>query len=216
MPHSPLPFNNVWIVDDNEYYCQQVIEILKESRVVKEVTAHYRVESAIKSISCISKFPEVILLDVYFSGSNMTGLDALPLIKKLAPKTKIIILTAFEEEINAQFALKLGASGFLVKLAQGNDILKAIKVAMLNGIFVDSRMIARLMSNKNLDKKKAFENILTLRENEITDLLRFGYKRPQIADKLSISLATVNTHLRNIHSKLDVTSDLTVIAKLNQ
>jgi DNA-binding NarL/FixJ family response regulator len=146
----------------------------------------------------------------------MTGLDALPLIKKIAPKTKIIILTAFEEDINAQFALRLGASGFLVKLAQCNDILKAIKVTMLNGIFVDSRMIARLMSNKNSDKKKVFENILTLRENEIIDLLRFGYKRPQIADKLSISLATINTHLRNIHSKLDVTSDLKIIAKLNQ
>lgn len=216
MPRSSLPLKNVWIVDDNKYFCRQLDEMLRKSHLVKKVSIHYSCESVLNSISCVSMFPEVILLDVYFSGTALTGIDALPWIKKMMPQTKIIILTAFEEDVNARFVLKLGASGFLVKLAQGNDILKAIKVAILNGIFIDSKMIARIMSHSNLSKKKAFANILTLRENEIIDLLRFGYKRPQIADKLSISHATVNTHLKNIHSKLDVTSDLKIITKLNQ
>ena len=145
----------------------------------------------------------------------MTGLDALPRIKKIMPQTKVIILTAFEEDVNARFALRLRVSGFLIKLAQSANILEAINVSMLNGLFIDSMLLARLVSRSDLRKRRNLLNLLTIRENEIIRMICSGLKRPQIAEKLLISLATVNTHLKNIHSKMDVNSDLEIIAKMS-
>jgi DNA-binding NarL/FixJ family response regulator len=214
MLRSHFLLKNVWVVDDNKWFCRQVAEILKGNHLVKEVTVHNKVESAVKSISYVSIFPEIILLDVYFSGSNMTGLDALPLIKKFAPKSKIIILTAFEEELNARFALKLGASGFLVKLAGGNNIVTAVKVSMLNGIFIDPSMMSKMISvPPSIDVLKS-EYGLSNREKEILCNLIEGLSMRTIAERRCISYTTVNTHIKNIHNKLEVHSRSELMVKV--
>ena len=215
MLHSAFPLKNTWIIDDNKNYCRHITGILKDGGVTDEISVYHTCESALRSISRVSVFPELMLLDVYFAGTQMTGLDALPRIKKIMPQTKVIILTAFEEDVNARFALRLGASGFLVKLAQSANILEAINVSMLNGLFIDSMLLARLVSRSDLRKRRNLLNLLTIRENEIIKMICSGLKRPQIAEKLLISLATVNTHLKNIHSKMDVNSDLEIIAKMS-
>ena len=214
MLRSPFPLKNVWIVDDNKYDCRQVVEMLKESRLVKDVTAHYTCESAIQSLSGHLKFPDVILLDVYFSGRNMNGLEALPLIKILVPKTRIIILTGFEEEINARFALKLGASGFLVKLTQDNNIVEAIKVSTLKGIFIDHDMISKMISLPPSIEIMKLDYGLSDREKEILCNLVEGFSMKKIAERKFISYTTVNSHIKNIHHKLGVHSRSELIAKV--
>lgn len=207
----------VWIVDDNKYFCSQLAELLKESSLIKEVLPYYSCESALESLSASSfKLPDVILLDVYFSKSTMTGLSAIDFFKKKAPKSRIIILTAFEEENNARIAFEMGANGFLTKCESAVKIIKAVELSLLDVSFIESTIASKIFPRSSTYAILTSNHVLTLREKKIINLLFSGFKRPKIANKLSISIATVNTHLRNIHSKLDVNSDIEIITKMKK
>ena len=144
--------------------------------------------------------PDVILLDVQLPG--ITGIEALPKIKKALPDTHILILTVYEQEATIFKALSNGASGYLTKNTPPEKIVAAIAEVMEGGGPMSAN-IARMVITSF---KRNEQSPLTRRETEILEHIATGKSRKRIADDLYIDLETVKSHIKNIYHKLDVHS----------
>lgn len=167
-------------------------------------------EDAAKKIARCS--PDVILLDVELPG--VSGIDAIPKLKKLVPDAQVIILTVYEQEMMIFRALANGASGYLTKDTPPQKILNSIREVMSGGGPMSSN-IARMVIQSF---QRSEESPLTPRETEVLEQIATGKSRKRIADELFIDLETVKSHVKNIYSKLNVHSkaDAIKMAKDNK
>lgn len=160
--------------------------------------AYSSIEEALKNIQ--NEAPDVILLDIEFPGMN--GVEAIPKLKKLLPKTNILILTVFDSENLVFEALCKGASGYLTKDTPSISIISSIKDVYEGGGPMSAniaRMVIRSFQ-KNQDSP------LSRREAQVLDLIAIGKSRSHIAKELFIEPGTVKTHIKNIYFKLEVNS----------
>jgi DNA-binding NarL/FixJ family response regulator len=160
--------------------------------------------------------PDVVLMDVMFKGP-MTGIEATRRIKQASPTTKVVVMTAAEDERLLVEAVEAGASGFLRKTEGVDEFLATIKAAAAGEILIDRAALARLLplvAREREAKRDAQQLIgqLTDREREILGLLAEGLRNDDIAARLYISPQTVQTHVRNLLSKLGVHSKLEAVA----
>jgi DNA-binding NarL/FixJ family response regulator len=144
--------------------------------------------------------PDIILLDIEMPGTN--GLQALPIIKKALPSTKIIILTVFDSPELVFEALTMGASGYLTKDSNSTKIIDAIKEVSSGGGAMSTN-VARIVMHSF---QKNLNSPLTKRETEILEKIASGQTKGQIANDLFIDQETVRSHVKNIYTKLDVNS----------
>ena len=160
----------------------------------------------------IKDSPDVIILDIQLPGTS--GIEALPLLKKMLPHAYIIMLTVYENEKTILEALANGASGYFTKNTSSVKIIEAIGEVMQGGgpMSPDVAKIVITSLQKNQDSP------LTKREAQILDLVAKGKDRSQIAHELFIEVETVKTHIKNIYLKLDVNSrsDAIRVAKSNR
>lgn len=152
-----------------------------------------------------SKFlkPDVIVLDINLGDTN--GLELVPQIKSLSPKTNILVLTMYGEEEYLQKALELGAKGYVLKKASDNELLTAIRTVGRGESYLDQTVAKTLVTmalGSNTLKKEADRELLSSREQEVLALVALGYTNKQIAGELIISIKTVETHKANIKIKL--------------
>jgi DNA-binding NarL/FixJ family response regulator len=160
--------------------------------------------------------PDVVLMDVEFRG-EMNGIEATRRIKEVSPETKVVVMTAHEDERLMVEAVEAGASGFLRKTEGVDELIGALKSAAAGEILVDPEALARLlplMAKEREAKREAEEKLglLTDREREILELLAVGLRNDDIGERLSISPQTVQTHVRNMLGKLGVHSKLEAVA----
>ena len=160
--------------------------------------------------------PDVVLMDVEFRG-EMNGIEATRRIKEVSPETKVVVMTAHEDERLMVEAVEAGASGFLRKTEGVDELIGALKAAAAGEILVDPEALARLlplMAKEREAKREAEEKLglLTDREREILELLAVGLRNDDIGERLSISPQTVQTHVRNMLGKLGVHSKLEAVA----
>lgn len=160
--------------------------------------------------------PDIVLMDVEFRGS-MSGIEATRRIKDVSPATKVVVMTAHEDERLLVEAVEAGASGFLHKTEGVDELLAALRAAAAGEILIDRNELARLlplMARERERRREAHAKIeqLTDREREILGMLAEGLRNDDIATKLSISPQTVQTHVRNTLAKLDVHSKLEAVA----
>jgi DNA-binding NarL/FixJ family response regulator len=144
--------------------------------------------------------PDVILLDIELPG--ISGIDAIPKIKSLLPKTHILMLTVYDNEELVFKALTNGASGYLTKNSNTEKIIDAIQEVMDGGAPM-SMNIAKIVI-KSFHKNR--NSPLTKRETEILEQIAEGKSRSKIAKDLFVDLETVKSHIKNIYSKLNVHS----------
>ncbi|CAN5514344.1 response regulator transcription factor [soil metagenome] len=186
------------IIEDDKILLQTYKKLLEDEEGLTVVNGYTSFESAEKHL--VDDKPDVILLDIQLPG--ISGIDAIPTIKKHLPKTHIIILTVFEFEQQIFQALANGASGYITKDASSRKIIDSI-IEVREGGGPMSMNIARMVI-KSFQKNN--HSPLSKRETEILKLIMDGKKRNEIADELFIELETVKTHIKNIYSKLDVNS----------
>ena len=165
---------------------------------------------------CAEFLPEVVLMDVDFK-AQMSGIDATRAIKEHSPATKVIIMTAHDDDRLLVDAVEAGASGFLSKDDAAQEVLAAVKAATDGEVLIDPATLARLLPQVARERELqrdalALLNDLTERENEILSLLAQGMRNDDIASQLYISPQTVQTHVRNILGKLRVHSKLEAVA----
>jgi NarL family two-component system response regulator LiaR len=161
--------------------------------------------------------PDVVLMDIVFKGGGLGGIDATKKIKVASPATKVVIMTAHDDERLLVEAVEAGASGFLSKDEAAEEVLAAAKAAADGEVLIDPGTLTRLLAQVAREREEQRDamkllNDLTEREREILQLLAQGMRNDDIAAKLFISPQTVQTHVRNILGKLRVHSKLEAVA----
>lgn len=150
--------------------------------------------------------PAVMLLDI--SMPHLNGLDAVKTIKSLSPETKVIMLSMHEEPEYIIKSLKNGASGYLLKSVERDELLKAIRTVAEGRVYYQSDVAHTVMQSfspdslKETPPKQAHIPTLTEREKEILRCVAEGLSTKQIANRLFISPRTVEVHRSNMIKKL--------------
>ena len=160
--------------------------------------------------------PDVVLMDIVFKGA-MNGIDATRRIKEISPATKVVIMTAHDDERLLVEAVEAGASGFLGKDEAADEVLAAARAAAEGEVLIDPNTLTRLLHQVAREREEHRDaqvllDQLTDREKEILHLLAQGQRNDDIAASLFISPQTVQTHVRNLLGKLRVHSKLEAVA----
>jgi DNA-binding NarL/FixJ family response regulator len=148
--------------------------------------------------------PDVVLMDLVMP--ELDGIGAITAIKGVLPETEIVALTSFIEEEKVTAALEAGASGYLLKDAEADDVAAAIRAAYHGEVHLDPA-VARLLTQRMRARKEP-EPVepLTEREKEVLGLVGKGLANKEIAYRLGITERTARTHVSNILGKLGLAS----------
>lgn len=160
--------------------------------------------------------PDVVVMDI--SLPDINGIEATKLIKESLPRTKVIALTMYANEEFVLQMMKAGASGYLIKNADSNELLNAIKIVTEKNLFYCPSISEKDMQEYIEKITNQEEKDPTRREKEVLELIARGYSSKRIADMLFISPKTVRNHRANIMEKLNihnVVSLVTYAAKRN-
>jgi DNA-binding NarL/FixJ family response regulator len=175
------------------------LELLDDIEVVGEA------EDGLQGVERSAELePDVILMDIVMP--QLDGIGAIARIKAAQPGVQIVALTSFIEEEKVLAALESGASGFILKDADADDVAAAIRAAQNDEVHLDpaaARILARGMRNR-VDQQPA--EALTDRELEVLSLVGHGRSNKEIATDLGITERTARTHVSNILGKLDLQS----------
>ena len=193
----------VLLVDDHAVVRRGLrgfFELLDDIEVVGEA------EDGEKAVALVLELePDVVLMDLLMP--ILDGIGATARIKQLRPETEVVALTSFIEEEKVTSALEAGASGYLLKDADADDVAIAIRRAHGGEVHLDPQ-VARLLAQRLRAKKTEPEprEPLTEREREVLALVAKGHANKEIATLLDITERTARTHVSNILGKLDLAS----------
>lgn len=145
--------------------------------------------------------PDVVVMDIAMPGLN--GLEATRQIRKLLPRTKILVLSQYDDREYVYELVQAGASGYILKGSPAGNFLAAIAAVARGESFLHPGM-ASVVAEARAADAHALENPLTAREREVLQLLAEGHSHIDIGRRLAISPKTVETHRANIAAKLDI------------
>ena len=156
--------------------------------------------------------PDIVIMDINLPGMN--GIECIRQVKDKSPKTQFMMFTVYENDEKVFEALKAGASGYLLKNTGLVQLIESIK-ELHNGGSPMSANIARKLVTVFRNKETTTEavEVLSPRENEILLLLSKGLLYKEIANQLTISVATVRQHIHHIYEKLHVQNRTEAINK---
>lgn len=194
----------VAIVEDDPDFGSTLALYLNEAPGFECIATFDSAEEALEKIPKLA--PDVVLMDVHLP--CMSGVICTRELKELCPSIQILILTVYEDSVQVFGALKAGASGYLLKRADPAEILRAIQDVKQGGAPMSSqiaRQVVQAFLGRSGNTDGDIES-LSEREEEILQYLSTGYSTKEIADRLSVSVNTIRTHLKHIYEKLHVRS----------
>lgn len=201
-PAGPI---TIVLADDHEIVrsgIRMVLEAQPDMTVVAEAGDG---EDAVRY--ALGHKPTILVLDLNMP--NVSGLDALPRIQGASPDTAIIVLTMQAEPAFARQALQSGAKGYVVKQSAASELVGAIRAVLNGDTYINPSLGARLAAEP---PDTGPPDDLTPRETEILGLLALGYTNPEIADRLVLSVRTVETHRANIQRKTGASTRAELVA----
>jgi len=167
-------------------------------------------ESALKLLP--EKKPDVVLMDINLPG--MSGVEAVRRLKPALPATQFVMLTVYEDADHIYNALSAGASGYLLKQTPREELLSALGDVHRGGSPMTSNIARKVVQCFRHTPARAPQGeALSPREQEVLELLARGYLYKEIAERLNISVPTVNTYIRRMYEKLHVRSRSQAVAK---
>jgi len=187
----------VIVADDHKIFKQGLMKLLQSA---EDISVIGEAGEGFETVNLIEKKrPDIAILDISLPG--LSGFEITEEIHKKGLETKVVFLTMHTDLLTAQKAILSSASGYVLKDNAFEDLLYAIRAVASGGKF-----ISPLISDKVLNiyaAKEGRTDILTPRESIILRLIASGLTNKQIADKLSISVKTVDTHRTKIMQKLN-------------
>jgi DNA-binding NarL/FixJ family response regulator len=202
VPDSP-PRIRVLIVDDHGVVRRGLrgfLDLLDDIEVVGEAENGRQAVDAAARVN-----PDVVLMDLLMP--ELDGIGAIAAIKSAQPEIEIVALTSFIEEEKVTTALEAGATGYLLKDAEAEEVAAAVRAAHNGEVHLDPA-VTRLLAQRLRARKQAPEPVepLTERELEVLGLLGKGSSNKDIAAMLTITERTARTHVSNILGKLGLSS----------
>jgi len=153
--------------------------------------------------------PDVVLLDISMPG--MSGIEVTRLLASQFPELRILLLTIHEDTSLLREAILAGASGYILKRAVETELIEAIRAVANGAIYVHPAMTRALLAEQKSPARRPTEATLTLRERDVLRLLVKGYTNRQIAEELTLSVRTVESHRANLMTKLDLHSRVDLV-----
>jgi DNA-binding NarL/FixJ family response regulator len=207
-PEVPI---NVWILEDHEVFAKQVRRLINDE---DDMTCPHHFATAAdlyEKLRFTSESPDLLLLDIGLPRRD--GIEVLGDLRRIMPNLKVVILTSFDEREKVYRAICSGASGYLLKSADPEEILAGIR-DVIHGSSALSSPIAKMIL-EGFSRYGPVESIepLTTREEDVLRYLVKGLIKKEIAEQLAISQHTVDMHLRSVYRKLHVRSQTEAVSK---
>lgn len=201
---------SVSIVDDEKKLCQSIASFLNSSSGFRCISMYGSAEAALKHLP--SDLPDVVLMDINMAGIN--GIECVKRLKALIPDAQILMFTIYEDTEQIFKALAAGATGYLLKRREPEELLQALRDVHAGGSPMSNSIARKVVASfQKADQMGEKQNLLTSREQRVLDLLAKGLAYKQIGDEMGISINTIRTHLRHIYEKLHVQSRTEAVAK---
>lgn len=191
---------NLLIADDHTMFLQGIISLLEQE---PNSTVIDKAVNGIEALEIIKKeVVDFIILDI--SMPEMDGIELSKILKKQHPNVKILIVSTHSNVMIVSRLIRIGVNGYLLKNAAKEELLKAINtIASGENYFAEELEEKHLSNSSKIEKQVSNLTELSSREKEILVLIAHEYNTAEIAEKTFISLNTVNTHRRNLLSKLN-------------
>ncbi len=167
-------------------------------------------ETALSELKNIK--PDVVLMDINLPG--MSGVEAVRHLKPELPGTQFVMLTVYEDADHIYDALAAGATGYLLKQTPRVELLEALQEVHKGGSPMTSNIARKVVQSfRQTASSPVPGQELSPREQEVLDLLARGYLYKEIAERLNVTVPTVNTYVRRMYEKLHVRSRAQAVAR---
>lgn len=205
----------VLLADDHTLFREGLRALLSsvpETEVVGEAASGQEAVRAAETLQ-----PDVVLMDIQMPGLN--GIEATRRIVATSPHAGVIVVTMFEDDDSVFAAMRAGARGYVLKGADQEEMLRAIRAVARGEALFGPAIASRLMSYFTAPRPAAAAQLfpeLTDREREVLGLIAQGYNNEEIARRLVLSQKTVRNHVSNIFSKLQVADRAQAIVRARE
>lgn len=199
----------IFIVDDHYMVIEGIRSLLQYEKGIEWMGHAMNAESCMAFLN--NREPNIIFMDINLP--DKSGIDLCKQVSQLYPAISVVGLSTFNQQSYITKMLENGASGYVLKNATKEELLFAIQTVVRGRTFLSHE--AAFISEKKAEADQAF---LTRREKEVLELIADGLTTQEIADKLFVSAATVETHRKNLLLKLEaknVAAMVKIAAKLN-
>ena len=201
---------SVSIVEDDAITRDSLRNLVQQSPGLRCVGAYGSAEEALEQFPCHPS--DVVLMDINLP--NMSGIECVSRLKQKSPGVQVLMLTVYEKPDAVFQALRAGASGYLVKRTASKNLLSAIQEVLTGGSPMTSHIARKVVQYfHQLGPSEDVTTNLSPREREILEMLANGDLYKEIAEKLSISITTVRSHIQHIYEKLHVHTRTEAVAK---
>ena len=193
------------IVDDHPMVRRGIRETLSESAVFDVCAEGGSAKEAIEIATTYA--PDLMLLDVSMPGS---GIEAVKVISRQSPSCKVVMLTIHEDQASVRAAMQAGASGYVAKGVESEQLLEALRKVKAGAKYIDPALAAQLLSApeevpKNADEAAAVRpELFSERELQILTLLSKGLNNEEIAEELELRENTIKHYMTPLFKKLGV------------
>lgn len=188
----------VLIADDHPLYCDALRAVVPQACPGAEMVVASSQAEALAAILPNRPY-DLVLLDLNLPGAS--GLSCLSALRRLAPATPIVVISAVDDPKIMRDVIMQGASAFVPKSAPGQVLINALKVILAGGTYLPADILDALRETPAAEGGE-----LTLRQRRVLELLATGLSNKQIARTLAISEITVKAHVSAIYRKLGVTN----------
>jgi DNA-binding NarL/FixJ family response regulator len=206
--HGPV---HVWLVEDNERFRTSIRGLINETKGLICDLDFSTCEAALERLQTEAS-PDLLLMDIGLPG--LDGIEGIRRVKSIAPSVEVIMLTVFDDSEKIYRAICAGASGYLLKSAPPDDIISSLTEILEGGAPMNAQIARKVLDMFADMASPKGDYQITKAEREILNLLVQGNPKKQIAHDLGVSFHTVDTHLRNIYTKLHVHSRSEAVAKV--
>jgi len=202
----------VVIVDDHKLVRQMWALMFAGSNEIEIKGESGTVDDAVEIIK-VNK-PDIVLLDINLTQGS--GMDAVPLILKFSPGTRIIAVSMHSQPSYAKKMLQLGAKAYVTKNSSPEEVFKAIEEVMKGGVYICAE-IKQVLSDQIMNNEPTGPDTknLSIREIGIIKLLKEGLSSKEISSRLNIAMRTVEVHRYHILKKLKVKNTASLINFIN-
>jgi DNA-binding NarL/FixJ family response regulator len=201
------------IIEDNNALRQSLQQLFNKTGGMKCTVSLGNLLNVVSELG--KSVPDIVLMDIGLP--NISGIEGVRTVKANFPLVEVLMFTVFEDDDKIFNAIRLGASGYLLKKTPPEGILDAVR-ELHNGGSPMSPSIARkvIQAFRETPSNVTDEYQLTTRESEILYSLVDGLSYKKMAEKYFVSISTIRTHICNIYHKLHVNSKSQAVAKVFQ